>query len=398
MSSIQSKQKHNIALAKPFFDGSELPLIEEALNSGWVTQGPKIAAFEEAMSAYVGSKHAVASSNCTTAMHLAWLINGVGAGDEVICPSYSFIASANAIRHAGAEPIFVDINEDTLNIDPHETQKCIENLYDKNLVNKISGRKLKAVLIVHQIGIPCEIDRFESICSNYGIKLVEDAACAIGSSYKGKKIGGSGNIAAFSFHPRKVISTGEGGMLTLDDCDLAALSRVYRAHGMSLSDLQRHQSGSTTFESYNVVGYNYRMTDLQAAIGISQLKSLPMILKRRNEIAEYFNQQFRNSSKLKVVQTPEYVSNWNRQSYHLTLTEGSVHKRNQLMDYLQSCGISTRRGIPPIHKEPVYESGLKLPVTEQISQSSFFIPIYPQLTNEELEHIANSVLEGVELD
>ncbi len=396
MSTIQSKQKHNIALAKPFFDGSELPLIQEALNSGWVTQGPKIAEFEEAMSAYVGSKHAVASSNCTTAMHIAWLINSIGAGDEVICPSYSFIASANAIRHAGAEPVFVDIDANTLNIDPVATRACIEKHYDKNLINKQSGRKLKAVLIVHQIGIPCDIDEFQSICRDYGIKLVEDAACAIGSSYKGTMIGGSSNIAAFSFHPRKVITTGEGGMLTLDNDELSALARVYRAHGMSLSDLQRHQAGSTTFESYNLVGYNYRMTDIQAAMGISQLKLLPMILQRRNEIAARFDKAFSNSSKIQAVKTPDYVSNWNRQSYHLTLKNGSSTKRNQLMDHLQTCGISTRRGIPPIHKEPVYESGLTLPVTEQISQSSFFIPIYPQLTDEEVEHIAASVLQGIE--
>lgn len=393
-SAASLERTRKIALAKPYFDGSELPLIQEALASGWVTQGPKIAQFETEVAALVGASQAVASSNCTTAMHLAWLVLGIGPGDDVICPSYSFIASANAIMHAGATPVFADIDKDTLNLDVQSVRKCIADNYDGQLQNKKSGNKLKAVLIVHQIGIPCDIDEFQKLCKEYGLILMEDAACAIGSSYKGTMIGGSGNICAFSFHPRKVISTGEGGMLTLNGETLANKARVYRAHGMSVSDLERHKSGSTTFESYEVVGYNYRMTDVQAAIGIRQLTLLDWILKKRNEIAARFDEAFAAVDRLLPVKTPAYVSAWNRQSYHLRIDNASADTRNAFMTYLELKGISTRRGIPPIHKEPVYNCGLSLPVTEAVSESSFFIPIYPQLDESEIEQIIEAVLSG----
>lgn len=391
----QSARK--IALAKPFFDGSELPGIQQALQSGWVTQGPQIAQFEQSMANYVGADHAVASSNCTTAMHIGWLISGIGAGDDVLCPSYSFIASANAIRHAGGNPVFVDIDESTLNIDANLTRRCIEENYDGQLKHKITGNKLKAILVVHQIGVPADIDAFETLCKEFGLVLMEDAACAIGSSYKNKMIGGSGNICAFSFHPRKVVTTGEGGMLTMKDKTLADRARVYRAHGMSVSDLERHNAGSTTFETYEVVGYNYRMTDIQAAIGISQLKLLESILSRRIQIAARFNEAFQSVRGLLPVSLPAYVTRWNYQSYHLRLEKSGSAERNRLMDFLEQRGISTRRGIPPIHKEPVYAHGQQtLPVTERVSASAFFIPIYPQLTDEELDYIIESVLEGYE--
>lgn len=389
----QSPQK--IALAKPYFDGSEMAGIQEALNSGWVTQGPQILKFEQAVAEYVGAQHAIATSNCTTAMHLGWLISGIGAGDDVICPSYSFIASANAIRHAGATPVFADIDENTLNIDVNSARRCIEDNYDGQLRNKKTGNKLKAILVVHQIGIPADIDAFDTLCKEFGIRLVEDAACAIGSSYKKQIIGGSGNICAFSFHPRKVVSTGEGGMLTLKETELADKARVYRAHGMSVSDLERHKSASTTFESYEVIGYNYRMTDIQAAIGISQIKLLEGIIDKRVQIAKKFNDAFNSESGLLPVTPPSYVSRWNYQSYHLRLEKLGLEQRNKMMQYLEQKGVSTRRGIPPIHKEPVYASGgYKLPVTERVSESSFFIPIFPQLTDIEVEYIIESVLAG----
>ncbi len=383
----------NVALARPFFDGSELVLLEEVLRSGWVTQGPRIAEFESSVASYVGAHHAVATSNCTTSMHVAWLLNEIGLGHDVICPSYSFIASANAIRHAGATPVFVDINE-TLNLDVQETRKCIEHNYDSSLRNLETGNRLRAILLVHQIGMPADIDAFSALCREFGLVLVEDAACAIGSTYKNQRIGGSGNLCAFSFHPRKVISTGEGGMLTLNDSELLGKARTYRAHGMSVSDLERHSTGSTTFEEYQVVGYNYRMTDLQAALGISQMRLLPWILENRVRIAERYDQAFGTVNVLECIGIPDYVSLWNRQSYPLRLKNGSLSSRNKLMDFLDQRGVSTRRGIPPIHKEPVYNRGQVLPVTESISESSFFIPIYAQMSDAEVDYVIESVFEG----
>lgn len=380
-----------IPIAKPLFSGAELDGIAKVLSSGWVTQGPVIGEFEQAFCNYTKANYAVATSNCTTSMHIIWLAMGIGAGHEVICPSYSFIASANAVRHAGAEPIFADIDPNTLNLDPVKVKELIERAYDKNLKNKSTGRILKAILLVHQIGIPGNIDAFEKIADQYGIPLVEDAACAIGSSYKNVPIGGSGNACAFSFHPRKVITTGEGGMITTKDEKLAATMRILRAHGMSVSDLARHQAGSTTFEEYNVVGYNYRMTDIQASIGVSQLASLEDILEKRIRIAKIYESVFSNLEQLSIIKVPDYCSRWNYQSYPIRLHWNCVEKRNQMMALLQEDGITTRRGIPPIHNEPVYRNGLQLVNTETVSENSFFIPLFPQMQEEEIERVVNSV-------
>lgn len=392
--SLASSKTPNIALAKPYFDGSEVEPIARVLQSGWVTQGPVIQQFENALSKYVGSEFAVATSNCTTAMHLAWLALGFGPGHDVICPSYSFIASANAIRHAGAEPRFVDINAENLNIDLAATRSFIEKNYDANKKCKTSGRILKAILLVHQIGIPCNIAAFNELAKEHGLIVVEDAACAIGSENSSVKVGGSGNICAFSFHPRKVITTGEGGMLTLNDEALTQKSRVYRAHGMSVSDLERHKSASTTFEAYEVVGYNYRMTDIQASLGLSQMALLEQILQGRENIAQRYNAAFSQVEGLEIVKLPSYVTRWNYQSYPIRLAGKDSSKRKKMMSELQQKGIATRRGIPPIHQEPVYAQGLNLPVTEMVSDSSIFIPIYPQLEANEVSYIIEAVISS----
>ncbi len=380
-----------IPIAKPFFDGSEIPGIERVLKSGWVTQGPAVEQFETSFKNYVGVEHAVAVSNCTTGMHTIWLALGIGKNDEVICPSYSFIASANAVRHAGAEPCFADIDPHTLNLDIASTRNLIEQNYDSSLTNKKTKRKLKAILLVHQIGIPGDIEAFEQLAKEYGIHLVEDAACAIGSEYKSAKIGSSGNLCAFSFHPRKVITTGEGGMVTTGNSALADSLRVYRAHGMSVSDLARHQSASTTFEKYEVVGYNYRMTDMQASLGSSQLLLLESILSKRGEIANQFISAFKEIGGLCTIETPNYCTRWNYQSFPVRLINKTADQRNEMMNHLQEKGITTRRGIPPIHLEPVYEQGLHLKNTEEVSQTSLFLPIYPQLSQNEIDYIIESV-------
>lgn len=384
---------NSIPLSKPYFDGTELTEIQATLESGWVTQGPRIARFEQSVSSYVGAQHAVATSNCTTAMHVAWLILGIGKGDEVLCPSYSFIASANAIRHAEAEPVFIDIQKQTLNLDPELTRQAIIQNYEK-LVNKKTGRKLKAVLLVHQIGLPCDLHAFEEIAKEFGLVLVEDAACAIGSEYNGKKIGNSGNICAFSFHPRKVVTTGEGGMLTLSSKELEAKARIFRAHGMSISDLDRHNSASTTFEQYEVVGYNYRMTDIQASIGIRQMTVLDEILAKRQCVGDKYREAFRHLEHLSVIEPAKFISKWNHQSFPIRLSGPLKSYRNEMMEELHKSGVSTRRGIPPIHLEPIYKNGLHLPNTEEVSETSIFLPIFAQMTDREIDHVVDKVTEA----
>ncbi|MBI4533440.1 MAG: DegT/DnrJ/EryC1/StrS family aminotransferase [Candidatus Melainabacteria bacterium] len=391
---METRSPYNIPIAKPFFTGNEAELVQQALNSGWVSQGPLVEQFEQAIATYTKANYAVATSSCTTSLHVSMLIHGIGYGDDVICPSYSFIATANGIRHAGAQPQFVDIDPATLNIDPAATQAYIEANYTTEMLHKLSGNRLKAILIVHQIGIPADIDKFADIAKRFGLAIIEDSACALGSKYKNQPIGASGNTGALSFHPRKVITTGEGGMLLLGQESLAEKARIYRAHGASISDFARHKSSSTVYESYEVIGYNYRMTDIQAAIGLKQLETLENLIEQRRTIAEAYNKAFAQLDELEIICPPEYVTRWNYQSYPIRLTRGSVASRDAIMQLLHDKGVTTRRGIPPIHKEPVYDQGQTLPQTESVSKRSLFLPIFAQLTEDEIRHIIDSVKQS----
>lgn len=385
----------SIPIAKPYFSGEETELVADVMKTGWVCQGPMVARFEESVCAYTGARYGVATSSCTTALHLAMLLHKIGHGDDVICPSYSFIATANGIRYSGAVPQFVDIDPATLNLDPEATEAFIESHYTDELVNKRTGNRLKGILVVHQIGIPADIDRFGEIARKNGLVLMEDSACAIGSRYKNKPIGASGYTGALSFHPRKVITCGEGGMLLLAEEPLAEMARVLRAHGASISDLARHKAGSPLYESYEVLGYNYRMTDLQAAIGIKQIEMLDMFIEKRRAVAARFDEAFRAIDELELIGPAPYPSLWNYQSYPIRLRTGGRHERDALMQTLQEEGVSTRRGIPPIHKEPVYDSGLTLRNTESVSERSLFLPIFPQLTEAEVDHIIGAVKRSI---
>ena len=266
-----------IPITIPYLGEEEERAAQAAIRSGWVTQGPKVAQFERAVADYCGTAEAVAVSSCTTALHLALLVLEVGPGDEVICPSMSFIATANSIRYTGATPVFADVDPRTYNLDPDAVEALIT-------------RRTKAILVVHQIGLPADIDRFLALAEKYGVKIVEDAACAIGSRYKGKPIGGHTEMACFSFHPRKVITTGEGGMITTNNVDYAKRLRLLRQHGMSVPDTVRHGAKRVIIEQYVCLGYNYRMTDIQAAIGIEQMKKLDWIVRRRRELASRYTE------------------------------------------------------------------------------------------------------------
>jgi len=276
MTSVLAK---TVPVARPSFGVAEERAVVEVLRSGWVSQGPRVAEFERHFAEYVGAREAIAVSSCTTALHLALIVSGVRPGDEVLCPSLSFVATANAIVYAGAKPVFVDIDPFTFNIDPNRVESSITP-------------RTKAILVVHQIGLPCALREISEIASRHGLIVVEDAACAIGSEYEDKRIGSPySSMACFSFHPRKILTTGEGGMITTADSGVAARMRKLRQHAMNVSDLARHGATQVVFESYDEVGYNYRMTDLQAGIGLVQLERLPEMLARRRMLALRYSER-----------------------------------------------------------------------------------------------------------
>ncbi|MEW6602004.1 MAG: DegT/DnrJ/EryC1/StrS family aminotransferase [Nitrospirota bacterium] len=372
----------NIPVAKPYLGKKEEKAAAEAIRSGWVSQGPKVKEFEERFAEYVGAKFAVATTSCTTALHAALAVSGIDQGDEVIVPSLSFIATANSVVHAGAIPVFADIDPETCNV----TAETIE---------RVITSKTKAVMPVHQMGLPADLQPIAALCKKKGFVLIEDAACAIGSGYKGKKIGGHGNIACFSFHPRKIITTGEGGMITTDNMDIAERLKRFRHHGMSVSDIERHTAKKVIIETYPEIGYNYRMTDIQAAIGIVQLRALRYIIEKRRRIANFFDREFGKIRHVRVPRVPDYASH-NYQSYWIEILESSPVSRDALMQRLLEKGIATRRGIMAIHAEECYQrrKGLiALPWTEKITKNTILLPIYPSMTAAEMKYVVKTVRE-----
>jgi perosamine synthetase len=370
-----------LPIAIPWVGEDEQRGCAEAIASGWLTQGPKVAAFEKAFAEVCGTLDAVAVSNCTTALHLSFVALDIGPGDEVICPSMSFIATANAIRHAGAEPVFAEVDPRTYNLCPDATRRAITP-------------KTKAILPVHQVGMPADIDAFLDLSRETGIPIVEDAACAIGSRYKGRPIGGDGIMACFSLHPRKIITTGEGGIITTNSAPVAAKLRLLRQHGMSVNDAQRHGAKQVVIESYLMAGYNYRMTDMQGAVGIAQLHRLPEILRRRRALAALYAERLRPVTWLETPHVPDYAEP-NFQSYPLRLKAGAPLSRLDLMNHLLTRQIATRRGIMLAHREPPYiGQGVSLPVSEAASEESFLVPLFPQMTEADVHRVCDA-LESV---
>ena len=373
---------HQVPFARPEFGDEEARAVAEVLRSGWVSQGPAVARFEELFAQLAGTRHAVAVSSCTTALHLALVLAGVEPGDEVICPSYSFIATANAALYVGATPIFADIEPDTWNIDPQDA------------LRRVSPRT-KAIVPVHQVGLAADLDRLAPLPPY--VTIVEDAACAIGSTYRGRPVGSHGHIACFSFHPRKTLSTGEGGMITTDDAEIAARARRLRSHGASVSAWSRNTSNGVVFEDYRELGFNYRMSDVQAAIGVAQVPKVPRLLALRRAAADRYDAAFRGLRELQVPARPSYAEHA-FQSYGIRLTGECRRDRDSVLRALVERGISCRRGIPPIHLEPLYRDRfgpLSLPVTEDVAARSLFIPLYASLSESDQARVIDAVREIV---
>jgi perosamine synthetase len=375
----------NIPLTRPLIGEAEAEASRRPIMSGWLTQGPEVAAFEKEFAAYTGAQHAAAVSNCTTALHLALLAIGVTSGDEVITVSHSYVATANVVRYCNATPVFVDIEPETSNMNPALIEAAI------------SGHT-KAILCVHQMGMPCDLASVLAVAKRHSLPLIEDAACASGSEIlwdgQWEKVGKAhGDIACFSFHPRKVITTGDGGMLTTNNPDYDAQFRLLRQHGMSVSDRVRHSANQVIFEEHAVIGYNYRMTDVQAAIGREQLKRLPGIIEARRRLGTRYSELLASIPGLSLPQEPDWArTNW--QSFWVRLPDGCDQRG--VMQSMLDRGIATRRGIMCAHREKPYarEDGYNLPESERAQDRNIILPIYPQMTDEEQDYVVEMLRES----
>lgn len=390
-----------IPVARPTLGEEEAAAARRAILSGWVVQGPEVAAFEEEFAALVGAPAAAACSSGTAALHLALLALGIGPGDEVITVSHSFIATANAVRYVGAIPVFVDVELATGNLNPEFLPAALTS-------------RTRAILAVHQLGMPCDLPRILAFAEQHGLPVIEDAACALGSELCIPEIGAArpspsgchlpasfqpigrphGVLATFSFHPRKVITTGDGGMVT-GSPDLIERIKRLRTHAMSLSTAERHRAAGVVFEEYPEVGWNYRLTDIQGAVGREQLKRLPGMIAARRRLAARYLEAFQGHPWLLLPQEPPYGrSNW--QSFWIILSPECPFSQRQVMEALKAKGVDSRRGVMCAHREGAYRDlplRFPLPVSEYLQDHAVILPLFPDLSEAEQERVITAVRE-----
>ena len=370
-----------IPITIPLLGEEEAQAAAEAIRSGWVAQGPRVEQFEAVVASYLGVKHAVAVSSCTTALHLALAGQGIGPGDEVVVPSLSYVATANAVLYVGARPVFADVHPRTFNMDP-------------DALAAVLTPRTRAVVPVHQLGLAADLDPILELAQQHDVAVVEDAACALGTTYRGQLVGVRSRMSCFSFHPRKIITTGEGGMLTTDDDDLNQALRVLRSQGMSVPADVRHKAGRVVFEEYRELGFNYRLTDIQGAIGLEQMKRLPGLLSRRRELARRYDRLLEPYAGIVTPLDPE-PGGHAYQSY-MVLLSGDC-SREAVMEHMLDRGVSTRRSVQAIHLEPLYRDmhTAPLPVTEQIFARGLMLPLFPQMKQSDQDRVVAALAEAI---
>ncbi|MDA2935706.1 DegT/DnrJ/EryC1/StrS family aminotransferase [Patescibacteria group bacterium AH-259-L05] len=387
-----------IPITKPWFDNKELQAVQEPLKSGWVVQGPKVATFEKKIAQFTKVKYAKATTSCTTALHLALIATGIGQGDEVIVPSFTYIASVNAVEYVGATPIFVDIDLNTFNIDPAKIEEKVT-------------KKTKAIMPVHLFGLCADMRPILKIARQYKLKVIEDAACAIGGFYYKKHAGAMGDAGCLSFHPRKSITCGEGGMILTNSKKIANMVNALRDHGASKSDLQRHKKAGYLLPDFNIRGYNYRMTDIQGAIGIEQVKKLFQILKKKKALAKKLYSSLKQFPWLKPpIVLKNYIHGyqafvclfWPESPFNKSggLNIGKLsslyQKRNKFMDRLEKVGIAARPGTHAVHTTNYYKKKYNIALTDfpnalVADRLSVALPFYPQMTNKEFNYLITNI-------
>lgn len=368
-----------LPIMRPWLGAEEAAAVTETIATGWVAQGPRVADFERAVSERVGAAHGVAVSSCTAGLHLAMVTLGMGPGDEVVVPSLSFIACANAPRYVGATPVFADVEPTTQNL-------------SVTTIEPVLTSATRAVILVHQAGIPADVAQVHELCDARGIAVVEDAACAIGASYRGRPVGGHSDLVTFSFHPRKVITTGEGGMVMSSDDATAERLRRLREHGMNVSAVARHATTELVLERYLETGFNFRMTDVQAAIGLVQLGRLDAIVARRRELAARYRERLADLPGLQLATDPPWgVTNF--QSFWVVLPDDFPVTRDELLRRMLAEGIAPRRGIMAAHLEPAFadQPHAPLPVTERLTGQSLLLPLFHTMSEAEQDRVVDAV-------
>ncbi|MBN2031444.1 DegT/DnrJ/EryC1/StrS family aminotransferase [bacterium] len=372
---------NHIPLMRPWLEIAEWEALKEVILSGWVSQGPKVQEFEQVVANFVGAKYGIATNSCTSAIHLALHTQGIQPGDEVILSDFTCMADANAILMAGAIPVFADIDIHTFNLDPNHVELCFTE-------------KTKGILIIDQIGMPANLDEITELARKHDCILVDDAATSLGATYKGKYLGGHGIPTTYSFHPRKMITTGEGGMLVTDNPEINNKARILRSAGASVSDLERHKAKGTILQKYATNGFNYRLTDIQAAIGLIQMNRLPEMIRIRNEQAMYYSNAIQEIDELEPPFIPSYAKSC-FSSYLIKIRKGISITPSDVIHHMADKSISCRYGIMPIHREPYFTvRSLKdedYPASCDVASRSFFIPIFPGLLQEEMDKIVKTL-------
>jgi perosamine synthetase len=366
------------------FGPEEEEAVAAVIRSGWVVGGSRLAEFETRFAERCAAQHAVGVSSWTTGAFLVLKALGIGPGDEVIVPSLTFIASVNVIVHAGATPVFADIDPATFNIDPDDVAR------------KITPRT-KALLPVDQIGLPCDIDAILALAERHGLHVIQDAACSFASRTHGRPVGSMAPVSVFSLHARKVVTTGEGGMIVTNDEALAKRLRRLRHQGMSLTDYERHSGSPTNFETYPEIGYNFRITDLQAAVGLCQLARLDTMLANRRRIAQRYSGRLASSDAIVPPHVPDGLEpNW--QSYQVSVRPAAPLSRNEIMEALHAKGIATRRGVPASHQEPPYRGMCaRLPCTDHAAANCLQLPMHAGMTEAEADEVLDALDEVLRL-
>ena len=370
-----------IPLTRPYFDSEELQEVKGVLNSGWVTSGPKVKELERNISDYLGTKYAVAVSNCTSALHLALLSIGIKEGDDVLVADYTFPATGYAVLYCRANPIFVDIDPKTYNINP-------------DLIEEKITDKTKAIIPVHTFGQPSDMDKIMKIANKHNLKVIEDAACALGAKYKNKFAGTIGDIGCFSLHARKGITTGEGGIAVTNKRDLAQKMRSLSVFGMNQPAWEREKETTPSVSEFMSLGYNYKMSDITAAIGIAQLRKLNKIIKRKKTLAKYWDKKLKNLPSIR----PPYVSKNVTHVYqsYVALLSGRI-ERNKTIETLLTKGVQTQIGTYASHVQSAYNSKDKCPNSLDIFKTALALPIYYTLNKKDIDKAARTikkVLEG----